>query len=509
LGAVFWTLNAALAIPLAWTSAYNQILCATFLLGAFHLLMRWAETGERRFLVWQMVVFILGFGALEHNVVYPALAAAWLVLSGRWRKLPWMIPPALISALYLYLHNLAAPKSARSGPYLLYTDPQSLWSTLVWYLEHASGGVRLQGLLVPGWLKVAGAASVTVLGVALAGFIVWRLSRRDWTVLFPIAWFVILIAPVLPLRDHRSHYYLTLPLIGFAMLGGWSAAAAWRAGWLGRGMAGLLSLWYLTTTIPVGHEVVSYYHEHSLRVRNLVLGVQYAHSLHPDKIILLNGVDSDLFWFGVNDKPFWLAGVQNVFLTPGSENTIQRHPQLGDPTNHVLPALQTLRAIDASGVVVYAAGGSQLRNITAMYTNLARSRLRPVPAQRIDVGHPVFADQLGVGWYDADNGFRWMGQKATVRLGLPESGRGTVVIEGYCPDTQLTQGAVVATLLVADKVISSKEIASVGGFRMEAPLPHLDKNLTEVEIEIGVNRTIRPPGDGRELGLAFGTFAIR
>ena len=32
------------------------------------------------------------------------------------------------------------------------------------------------------------------------------------------------------LRHHVSDYYLTVPMIGLAMLGGWGVAVAWRAG---------------------------------------------------------------------------------------------------------------------------------------------------------------------------------------------------------------------------------------------------------------------------------------
>ena len=40
-----------------WTSAYNEPLCALFILGAFHFLLRYLETGERRYWMLQWVVF--------------------------------------------------------------------------------------------------------------------------------------------------------------------------------------------------------------------------------------------------------------------------------------------------------------------------------------------------------------------------------------------------------------------------------------------------------------------
>ncbi|MEZ5353626.1 MAG: hypothetical protein R2762_13390 [Bryobacteraceae bacterium] len=183
-----------------------------------------------------------------------------------------------------------------------------------------------------------------------------------------------------------------------------------HGGWGPRVAAVACAVLYLGTTIPVGLEAVGYYHDISVRVRNLVLGVEYAHGLHPRAMILLNGVDTDLFWSGVNDKPFRLVGVTDVFLTPGSDANIQAFPDLGNPGDFVLPAAQTIEALKGNKAVVYAAGGGRLRNITRSYTTLARSSLRPALAQRVDVGHPVYASQLGEGWYESFDGFRWMGK---------------------------------------------------------------------------------------------------
>src|SRR5258708_20525032 len=98
---VLWIANTALATVMAWNSAYNEALCALFLLSAMACFIRYAETGRRVFWWWQLVVFTLGFGALEVNVVYPALAAAYVLLVApaprRNRMLMTLIPLFLIS----------------------------------------------------------------------------------------------------------------------------------------------------------------------------------------------------------------------------------------------------------------------------------------------------------------------------------------------------------------------------------------------------------------------------
>ena len=76
---LLWTVNAALVRAMTWDSTYNELMCPLFLLGALSLYIRYLDTGQRKFWWWQLVVFSLGFGALEINIVYPAIAAAWIL----------------------------------------------------------------------------------------------------------------------------------------------------------------------------------------------------------------------------------------------------------------------------------------------------------------------------------------------------------------------------------------------------------------------------------------------
>src|SRR5260370_19850959 len=100
--AILWLVHSSLAIPLVWTSAYNQVLCGFFLLSAFWFLLRYVETGRRRDAAGQWVMFVLGFGALEITVVYPALAALYAYLCARkYFRTTWLlvVPSVLFLAL--------------------------------------------------------------------------------------------------------------------------------------------------------------------------------------------------------------------------------------------------------------------------------------------------------------------------------------------------------------------------------------------------------------------------
>ena len=106
LAPLLWTLNPGLAPALYWSSIYNQILSTFFLLLPFWFLLRAIDTGQRRWWIWQWAAFIAGFGALETNVVYPALAALYALacargICGAWRRCFW--PPRFMPPSTLWL----------------------------------------------------------------------------------------------------------------------------------------------------------------------------------------------------------------------------------------------------------------------------------------------------------------------------------------------------------------------------------------------------------------------
>jgi hypothetical protein len=84
--ALIWGTNSALAISMSWTSAYNQSLCAVFLLLSLVWLIKYTETGLKRYNLLQWATFLLGFGALELNVIYPALAATYALVCAQYGR---------------------------------------------------------------------------------------------------------------------------------------------------------------------------------------------------------------------------------------------------------------------------------------------------------------------------------------------------------------------------------------------------------------------------------------
>ena len=87
-------------------AAYNQILCAFFFLLQLYLLIRCIDTHRRRYYAALWLVFLLGFGVLELNVVFPAIAAVYALLFAR-RYLLHVAPMFLVSIAYAIWHRTA------------------------------------------------------------------------------------------------------------------------------------------------------------------------------------------------------------------------------------------------------------------------------------------------------------------------------------------------------------------------------------------------------------------
>jgi hypothetical protein len=501
--ALLWISNTALLVVMTWSAAYNQALCAFFLLLAFYFLLRYVETGERRYNVAQWAVFLLGFGALELNVVYPALAAGYTFLRARpyfRRTLPLFVP----AIVYAAVHRLAAaPALADSPAYAMRFDLTTLetfWKYLVW----ARGTDLDPGGTAPEWLWRAGTGMILL---ALALFTVRRARRGETTALFCWLWFAALLAPVLPLTRHLTDYYLTLPAIGIAILGAWGLIAAWRAGTVYRAAAAALLAIYFSA-LPAMWSAARSRYLLTKRIESMVLGAVRARELHPDRTIVLTGVDDALFWNGILDHPFRVAGVSDVYIAPADEARLTQHPELGKTSEFVLPEPAMIDGLKKGSVVVYSAAGQRLRNVTAEFA--FRADTRETAPLRVDVANELLDGLLGEGWYELEQTHRWMAERATLRIGGPKSAAQRLYVSGYCPPGQLAKGALPLAIRVAGERLAPVAIQpGTETFRFDFAIPEAAVGKSSIEVAIEVARTFQEEGAGRKLGLAFGVFEIR
>ena len=180
---------------------------------------------------------------MELAVTFPAVAAAYITLfeKRRWKGL---LPSTGIVVLYVAVHFAAVPLP-KDGPYRL---------SLGWGLAGTFWGY---------WANVLGPEefgrihqmnpAITRLGTALLTAAVLVCSgicarRKHWLPGFCLLWFVVTLAPILPLREHVTPYYTFVPLVGLAWLAGDALARA--VSWPGRSIAIACAALYAVFQIP-------------------------------------------------------------------------------------------------------------------------------------------------------------------------------------------------------------------------------------------------------------------
>jgi hypothetical protein len=155
-------------------------------------------------------------------------------------------------------------------------------------------------------------AAGVLIGAALAIFAARELANGKWIALFFCGWFAILLAPVLPLAGHLTSYYLTLPSIGLAWLGGWAIAEAWHSPRAWRAAATALAAVYLLGSAAGINAQTRWYKLRGERMHMLVEAVAATAAAHPGDAIALLGVDDELYESGFQDNPFRLVGAAQV-----------------------------------------------------------------------------------------------------------------------------------------------------------------------------------------------------
>ncbi len=499
-----WLCGTGLATPLSWISSYNQVLCAFFFLLAFRLLLQFIETGAARWWWAQAAVFVLGFGALEINVVYPALAAGWCWLCARqhFKKALWLFP---VSALYAVIHFAAAP-NPKDGLYAQHWDLSMVRTYLVYWAQALSAGRLRPSPILPDWSWLA--ASI-VLGLAALAF-AWRSWRRGEKLpAYGIFWFTVVLGPVLPLRDHISDYYVAVPSIGVAWIAGYALFKAWQGGRLWFAGTLVLVALHLAFVLPVNREITDWRWQRGLRIKTLVQGLERAHELHPDKLIMLHGMDSDLFWSGYYDEPYRIFGLNEVCLAPGSENSIEAHPELGSMAKYICSPATAAGAAGQKKLIVYGVEARTLRNMTQKYVSQMPRSWKDAKPRVVDAGLPDVAQALGRGWYENQGPMRWMGRQAEVELAGPEKDGEILFLQGYCPESFLDRPIVLSVSVDGQRVGSGEVTRAHNSFEFSFPLPSGLKGSSPLKVVLAVDRVVVPPNDGRELGLVFGRIGLK
>lgn len=490
-----WLINPGTAVSMSWLSTSNQLMVVFFLLGA---LVGFIE--RRPWLCW--ISYLLGFGALEVNIALPGLLLvyAWLYERDRVREVWAFFVPAL---LFVGLHLFVIPKNKLDPTYQLYFDldlPRRLgrywkWGLGFWrYVDLVGAPVRWERL---------GSPALSLLGLgtlAWAGYR-WRAGRLEGRLaLFGAAWFVGLLLPVLPLRNHFSDYYLGSASVGMAMIFGTGAVATWRAHrGLGTAAGVLLGLMCLVSW-QVRAGTIQWFYTRTEANERLVRGVVEAHRLHPKDILLVDQVDNSLFWEGFIDDPFRLSLVFDVFLTPGSDRGLRQSLGQEDFGRYVLPEADTRYLLEREAVQVYEARRGSLKNVTRVYRERIGVNLPEGLPRFVDVSHPAYAELLGRGWHVAEQASRWCDGLAELRMGAPSSQGQSLWITGYLPASVTAQGAQELTVTANGQKLPPVKLTGANvPLSLQISLPESLVGAREMSLQLQFSRVVSARGRNHAL----------
>ncbi len=494
---VLWVANSALAWPLAWTAAYNEILCSFIFLLSFYALLRYTQTGVARFNYLQWAAFLIGFGVLEINVMYPLIAILYTFLFARVysKKAIWLLAPSIIFAL---IHS-AVRSQVRNNVYALHFDFSTL-TTLLEYWNRALGPAAAAEAFPQ--IHFPPVILTCLLSFALLSVAIARIRHGDRLPIFFLGWFVIVLAPFLPVRNHISDYYITVPLIGLALLGAWALAVCRNGKVVHKTLAALAVATYLICSVPTARKLSKFAFTNSVPVKKLVTGVSSISKNHPGKIILLDGVDESLFWNGIYDRPFRLIGSVEVYLTPDTVQRIPPSPELGNVADYTLPRNDLVSSLAQNRLLVYRVQDGELKDITALFKTSSAGDL----PRRVNLGDPPMVSMLGPTWYPSEGDFRWMPKEATIRIGMPKSGQGELRVEAFCVPVQVKTGLLTMWATIDGKKSSPAFIASCNdAVHLTFPIS-VPSDRKEAEVKLELDRTFQVPPDKRDLGIAIRTI---
>ena len=313
IAATVWVLNDSLVEPMVWASAFNEVLYTFWFLLAFQAFMRWIDSGKFTWLAVHLAAIVLGFGTLELMVVFPLIAAVYVALFAprHWKA---VLPSASVTAAFVAAH-LFFVRLPQSGPYRM-TFGWSMVKNLAHYSTKVLGPEEYRGIhQSTAGLAMAG---TVLLSAAVLVWVIAGVRRKQPTGLFCLLWFVLGLAPILPLNEHFTPYYTFVPLIGLAWLAG-DALVRVRSR-MGRSVAVACAVLYAFCQTPSTLFVRDWNRARSFDVERrearLAGAVREIRRIRPQGAVFLDGLDTEQFWWGLCYGELIHRGYTDLHILP-------------------------------------------------------------------------------------------------------------------------------------------------------------------------------------------------
>jgi hypothetical protein len=244
--------------------------------------------------------------------------------------------------------------------------------------------------------------------------------------------------------------------------------------------------------------------DRSLRIKNVVQQVLSAHQAAPAKTILLSGINEEIYTGAMRDRAFAALGAADVYMDRESAEALPR-VYSESAQNFVLDRASLAQLSRSGKLLVLSVDKPVAQDITASYQVVG-----DVWPNKLELFRPVAEQWLGPTWHNIEPTHRWMPKSATAKLRAPKSPEEKLRIKGYCPPEQVSGQPLRLRVLVNGRQVGSViSLQSAGPVELVLPLPAEEAGIEPMEITLEVDRTFRPPGDIRDLGLAVSSIEIR
>lgn len=429
-----------------WKPMYVfDVLCALFSLLSVIL---WID--KRRWL--SLLAFWFAYKSKELAVAIPFILAAYEYWLGSFSLRA--LGAHLAGAAIFTVQALFA-QGGRGGDYGLRLTPLTFWQTLDFYASRI--------LLVPH------------AGFGLLVLPVWLRDRRLWWGLTAAA---LWLAPMLMVPGRLFGAYLYLPLAGLALA---VAALAERYGW--KWIAAPLALW-------LGF---NYAQMRDLRRATLAEADETAAYVFSLADLAKNGKDINTLL--IDSAP---AGLRRWGIEGAIRYTFDREDieliYLEDADHKQPRPDATLAMLSWDGPI---------KKLYSLRRTAALGDAAYVEMTRLT---PVW--QLGAGWYQRENNFRWTMPKARATVRRPENANEFQVTVNVGPDYIKAIGKVTLAVKVAGNDLGSRTFTQNGWITEKFAIP--PGPAGNVDVEFAVDPPFRPAnGDPRPLGLPIGAFGFR